>query len=84
MTLRTAVSTRRWENTGELSTHYWIEVEPELWMEVDDLGTAEAREQFRTEHPPVDKPVPGKTYALRAHTRFLHQFSDTLKFQEQP
>lgn len=80
--MRTATSTRRWENTGELSTHYWIEVEPELWLEVDDLGTPEAQAQFRAEHPPIDKAIPGKSYAMRAHTRYLQQFSDTLKFQE--
>jgi hypothetical protein len=82
MSLRTAVSKRTWENTGECSTHYWVEVEPDLWLEVDDLGTAEARDEFRAQHPPIDKPIPGKTYAMRAHTRYLRQFSDKLTIQE--
>jgi hypothetical protein len=77
--LRTAVSYRTWD-TGERSTHYWIEVEPDLWLEVDDLGTPEAQAEFRSEHPPIDKPIPGKSYAIRAHTSYLRQFSDAINF----
>lgn len=76
--LRTATSTRQWERDGEITTHYWIEVEPDLWLEVTALGTPEDQAAFRAKHPPIDKPQPGRTYAMRAHTRYLRQFSDTL------
>lgn len=76
MTLRTATSTRTWENGGDTTTHYWCEIEPDLWLEVTTIGTDAEMAAFREAQ--ADK------MTLRAHTSYLRRMSDTLAINEQP
>lgn len=69
--LRIASTKRRWPN-GETTEHFWIELEPDSWVEVSRAPTLEEAERFRA--------LQRERHTLRATTRYLRMQSDSSVF----
>ena len=73
--MRQATSVRTWDD-GETTTHYWAEIpsEPDHWLEflspVNDAAIVQANADGN-----------GRTKPMRATTRYLQMFSDTITIE---
>ena len=72
--MRQATSTRTWDN-GETTTHYWAEIptEPGMWLEFERPIDSDEWDQVQARADGN-----GRTKPMRATTRYLQQFSDTI------
>jgi len=81
--MRQATTTRTW-NDGETTTHYWAEIpsEPGNWLEFDRLIEPDEWDQVQERADGIVDGKQTRTFPIRAVTRYLQMFSDTIKFHE--
>ncbi len=76
--MRRATTRRTWDN-GETTTHYWAEIpsEPDHWLEFLELPNPDDGDQVQARAD-----GDGKSFPMRATTRYLEMFSDTITIHE--
>ena len=78
--MRRATTTRTW-NDGETTTHYWAEIpsEPNNWLEFESLPDSDDGDQVQTVADGRESMTTGsRTMPMRATTRYLQMFADTI------
>jgi hypothetical protein len=72
---RRAVTVRTWK-PGDTTTHWWVEVRPDSWVEVNREPTQEEADEHAATYGT------GRTLVLTANTRYLRMFSDSYENAE--